>query len=145
MLDFNEKVIQQSREALDIYERLDDMIGQAGCLNCLARLLLDRDPESADPYCWHDRLFWIHHWLEELFCSAHTQIGQAKCHTVDEACCLGHILKPRLVFGVENAGLKAQHSGLCVQPKPLRSEGSKGLQRTPPDYRASDGKLVYLW
>lgn len=48
MLAFVEEGIQQSKEALKIYERLGDTVGQARCLNCLARLLLGHDPESAE-------------------------------------------------------------------------------------------------
>ena len=40
MLDLREEGIQQSKEALEIYERLDDKTGQTNCLNNLAWLLL---------------------------------------------------------------------------------------------------------
>ena len=41
MLHLYREGIRQSKEALEIYQRLDDAGGQAKCWNCLGRLLLD--------------------------------------------------------------------------------------------------------
>ena len=46
MLDLFEEGIEHAREALGIFERLSNTVGQAGCLNDLARLL--RDDEQLD-------------------------------------------------------------------------------------------------
>ena len=41
MLGRYKEGIQQVKEALETYERLNDRLGQARCLDCLARVLLD--------------------------------------------------------------------------------------------------------
>ena len=143
LLHLREEGIMQAKEALGIFERLGNTIGQASCLSDLASLLyedeqLDAAKEAAfraiellpaereeylmcrshhllgDVYYskgerekaihhfevalgiaslsnWHDRLFWIHYSLAELFLDedefddAHVHIGEAKSHVIDDA------------------------------------------------------------
>jgi tetratricopeptide (TPR) repeat protein len=47
ILDFYEEGIQQTKEASEIFERIDDAIGQIRCLNDLAWLLFDDDQLDA--------------------------------------------------------------------------------------------------
>jgi len=149
--------IQQAKEALEIYEQLNDAGGRALCLKDLAGLLhqdgqLDAAEETAfraraslsdrgdqfqvcrchrilgevyqskgetekaihhfktaleiaSPSNWHGHLFWIHWSLAELFSDqggfddAHTHVGHAKSHAVDDVYHLARatVLQARLL------------------------------------------------
>jgi len=151
LLGLHEEGTRLASEALEVYERLGDVVEQAKCLNTLAWLLhgeqhldaaeeaasraIDLTPEDghhsvvygshrilgkiyrskgerekaishfeialgiAFSFNWHDRLFWIHHALADLFLDearfddARTHIEYSKPYTVNNAYRLGRAME----------------------------------------------------
>ena len=76
MLDLNDEGIRQSREALEIYERLGDVEGQGKCWNCLGRLFLDDGQlDSAEEAGSHAIKLFLDQGRELWVCVSHRLLG----------------------------------------------------------------------
>ena len=114
LLGLHGEGIGQSREALEIYERLGDAEGQAKCLNYLARLLLeDKQLDVAEEAGSHainifldlDRKFWV--------CASHRLLGlihQSKGNREKAVQHFGEALGIASSFGWHNLLFWTHHS-----------------------------------
>ena len=77
LLDLYKDGIQQSKEALNIYERLRDAEGQAKCWNILVRLLIDDDQlDAAEEAGSHAIKLFLDQGREFWVCNSHHFLGR---------------------------------------------------------------------
>jgi len=75
----------------------------------------------ATSFEWHDRLFWVHHALAELFLDedrsddAHAHVKQAKSHTGNNVYCLGRAIEQQAMVWYKQYKLEeARSEALCA-------------------------------